>query len=114
MSEEINAVIDNLCIKLGTASQVLIPELAKYHIATTISALVICIVLLIVSAWICRKSIKIVREDEFDTAAAIGLMLSVVVIIVLVICIGVQVVTLVGWIASPTVSAIEDITRMVR
>lgn len=46
MSEEVNKIIDNLCEKLGTSARLLIPELARMHIAEAVVTIVISVAVL--------------------------------------------------------------------
>lgn len=45
-SEEINAVINNLCEKLGTTASQLLPEIAKMKTAECMTTVIICFVVL--------------------------------------------------------------------
>lgn len=108
MGNEINVVIDNLCNKLGTTVENLIPELARYHITMQIMGIVLCVVVIFVGVGLYHKGIK---TDDFyadDWLIAIGIFLAVVATFVAIIL----VVQLTGWIASPTAAGISKLIHL--
>ena len=108
MGNEINVVIDNLCNKLGTTVENLIPELARYHIAMQIVGIVICVVAIFVGVGLYHKGMK---ADDFyadDWLVAGGIFLGAVAAFTAIIL----VVLLTGWIASPTAAGISKLIHL--
>lgn len=107
MSEEINAIINNMCDRLGTSAKLLIPELARLMIAEAVTMLVVSLLMVIVGIICIRKSFKTAFADALTF---IGMGVSIIGFILTVggIC------SLVGWLASPTAKAILEIIRMVK
>ena len=62
-SNEVNSVIDNICNKLGTTLDVLIPEMAGYSIARWSIGLVLGSVFIIATIYCLIKILKM-RNDE--------------------------------------------------
>lgn len=111
MSDEVNAIINNLCDKLGTSANLLIPELAKLRIAETVILLVAFALVLAVGIIFFKKSYKFGKDEDAVIAyAIIGLTLSIFGFSLCVI----ELYTLVGWLVSPRAKAILEIIRMVR
>lgn len=67
--ENINEIIDNLCNKLGTTAEYLIPEYAKMRIAEGITAIVVCAILLAVTGLFLRWVIKKYAATDYHTDA---------------------------------------------
>ena len=118
MSEEVTKIIDALCEKLGVAGKYLIPELARKNIAQDVAAIILTAVIVVVMAMVIRSVLVIRRvrekkgEDTSDTTYAI--VVPVIVIGIAFIAFAVFVCDLVGWLASPTAMAIEQITEMIK
>lgn len=115
MSNEINAIIDNLCQKLGTSATYLIPELAKKEIAETavglIFAVLVGVILVYLMMWIVKRMGEelIDMEDVFFFFIFPGFALLIDSVVIAVFA-G----NLAGWIASPTAKAIEKIAEMIK
>ena len=58
MSNEINEVINNICEKLGTTIDKVMPEYAKYMVVTNIKDFIIGIILLVFTAILFRSLFK--------------------------------------------------------
>ncbi len=110
MSEEVSKIIDMLCEKFGTAANTLIPEMAKYHIATSAFATIMGLLMMVVGAVIFPKCRQYDVKGKGDS--------MFVVIPIVVFAIGFMTFCfmcsdLIGWIASPMGSTIDYIlTRM--
>ncbi len=105
MSEEINAVIDKLCDKLGTSASLLIPELAKLKTIECAVRAGFFLVILIFGLHYLPKAWRYDhRKNNYDYSFMTALPASIVLIGI----IGVMLYTvgLVGWIISPTAKAI--------
>ena len=108
MSEEINAVIDKLCEKLGTTAQCLIPEMAKLGIAEAIVGIIFSAVILVVGIRLVPKTLK--RDDRECSSWSIVLAVIMVADVVMLWC---SVLDLAGWITSPTAKAVKEIINTV-
>ena len=62
--EEVNKVIDNLCDKLGTTANTLIPEMAGYQIAEHAIWLVISLIFIGMAITMVVKIIRMKKADE--------------------------------------------------
>ena len=113
MSKEINAVIDNLCNKLGTSAKFLIPELARMHIAQGIFSSVVSAVIFIICIYFARKAWAYDHRDDNSMWEndSCWIILPMVVGICSFIWLSTAVYDL---IASPTAMAITEIARMVK
>lgn len=115
MSQEINAVIDNLCQKLGTSATYLIPELAKKEIAETAVGLIFAVLVGMILVYLMKRIAKQMEEEQIDMEdgffffifPGFALVIDFVVI-------SVYAGNLAGWIASPTAKAIEKIAGMIK
>ena len=120
MSNEVTKIIDTLCEKLGVAASVLVPELAKYNIARLAFLTVIQAVISIVVALIVTKLVKLaISDDEMDLeekclALLLVNVIPVVILAVFVACTIQSATNRIGWIASPTASAVKEITSMIK
>ena len=108
MSEEINAVIDNLCEKLGTTAQCLIPEMAKMGIAEAIVGIIFSVIILAVLIRLFPKTLK--RDDKECSSWSIVLAVVMVADVIILWC---SVYDLAGWITSPTAKAVKEIINTV-
>ena len=64
---DVNATIDNICNKIGTTADILVPEFARYKEYSYLSGIIICTICIAVSAsliWIGRKIYEKVDSDE--------------------------------------------------
>lgn len=109
MGADINAVIDNICEKLGTTTEFLIPELARREICTNVATLLMSLIFIIIALYFLPKAWKY-DCDNMD---------SVITVIPFLVLAGscvffvISVVDLAGWIASPTASSVIEIVEMV-
>lgn len=112
MSEEVTKIIETLCQKLGVAASVLVPELAKYNIARLAVASAFG---LLITAWLFAITHKLFRkhDDDFEAAILTALFPGLATLI-LTVATCMIIVDLVGWIASPTASAVMEITSMIK
>ena len=119
MSEEVNAIINNLCDRLGTSAKLLIPEIAKLRIVESVVMLAIFLVILIIGLYFLPKVWKYdhrIDEDGYQYSCDDSVWFIVPSVITFVGFIGttIHVFELVGWFASPTTKAILEIIRMVK
>lgn len=115
MSEEINAIIDNLCEKLGTSAKFLIPELARLRITEAVVMLVIFSFVLIVGLVTLPRAWRYDhREDAGFLEDSAWTILPAFLIFAGFIGVTAQAVSLAGWIASPTAKAILEIASMLK
>ena len=121
MSEDMTKIIDALCEKLGVAGKYLIPELARKNIAQDVASIILSAVVVLVMAMVIRRIREEKGADMFDTTADTFDTTYVIVAIVAMIVIGIAFIVfavfvcdLVGWLASPTAMAIEQITGMIK
>lgn len=111
--ETVNTIIDNLCAKFGTTLQNLIPEMARMSIAEEIAVIVICIIIIIIiyklSMKIWKRSIEMSDPDE-----ATPLIFTITGGVFFVGILSFSVISLIGWIASPTAKTIQMIIGMIK
>lgn len=115
MSEEVNKIIDNLCNKLGTSAQFLIPEMAKMHITELAVSAFIAGIIMAISIYFIPIAWKYDHRkdrDRFDESFWIVVPLSILFISTAFFI--PALVELAGWIASPTAKAVMEIVKMVR
>lgn len=118
MSAEVTEIINTLCEKLGVAANILVPEMARYYIARLIFLTLIETIFAIVVAIVFVKIIKRLLGDAntedadwWDRSMPIFFadLIPGILLIFLVLSALSGMVDLVGWIASPTASAVREI-----
>lgn len=120
MSKEVEQIINTLCDKLGVAANILVPELAKYNIARLAFLTVIQAVIAIVVALIVTKLVKIAMSDDemdLEEKCFVLFLVNIIPVIILAVFVGCTISSatdLIGWIASPTASAVKEITSMIK
>lgn len=119
MSKEVEQIINILCEKLGVAANILVPELAKYNIARlaflTVAYITAFAVIAVVIVKIAKWALN--QDLDFDDASLCIFFLELIPglsLIVLTVIIVSNATNLIGWIASPTASAIKEITSMIK
>lgn len=119
-SNEINAVIDNLCGKLGTAKDALVPEMARMYTIGSAFNTAVCVVVLAVLLYILKRNLTKIKNDirnndlsynekwnaEIITAISGALSLGFFV------GFWVNAYELVQWISSPTAKVFECILTL--
>lgn len=123
MSSEVTEIINALCEKLGVAANVLVPEMARYYVARLTFLTVVQTVLAVVMAVVVAKITKRLLSntdtgdtDLWDRAMTILFadLIPGILLIVLVLSALSGAADLIGWIASPTASAVREITRLIK
>lgn len=115
MSQEINAIIDSLCQKLGTSATYLIPELAKKEIAEAAVGLVFEVLVGVIVVYLMRRIAKRMEEEQIDIEDSFFFFIFPgFALLADFIMISVYAGNLAGWIASPTAKAIEKIAEMIK
>lgn len=120
MSTEITEIINTLCEKLGVAADILVPEMARYYIARLTFLTVVETILAVVMAVVVVRLIKwsLSNEDEYWDDRVVSVFLTClvpgVVLVILMCCAITSVTDLIGWIASPTASAVKEITSLIK
>lgn len=120
MTEEVTKIIDTLCEKLGVAANILVPELAKYNIARltflTVAQTILAVVMAVVVVKLVKWSFGNEDADFEDKALSVFLTCVIpgVVMVILTCCAIASATDLIGWIASPTASAVKEITSMIK
>lgn len=119
MSNEVTEIINALCEKLGVAADILVPEMARYYIARltflTLIETIFIIILAIVFARIVKWILSVEDAglgDKLITIFLVGMLPGVLLIFLLVSTVA-NAADLIGWIASPTASAVREITRLI-
>ena len=123
MSNEVTEIINTLCEKLGVAANVLVPEMARYYIARlafltlveTIIAIILGIVFARIMKWILGIHSKADSDWEDDLvfpALFANLFLGIIVIFLVLSALS-NATDLIGWVVSPTASAVREITRLI-
>ena len=111
---EINIVIDNLCEKLGTTVEYLIPEITKVNTVSAIYGIVIFGIFTVISVLIFRYSWKKYHaEDCYDDLGPIlGMATAVMTGVITISLMLSNVGELIKWISSPTAMAISKLMGM--
>jgi hypothetical protein len=115
MSDEINAVIEKLCEKLGTSAQFLIPELAKLKIVNSTVMVVIGLFMTVVGVYFLPEAWRYDHredKDRFDDSFLVLVPGAIVLVGFVFMTTGIY--DLAGWIASPTASAVLEIVNMLK
>lgn len=114
-SEEINAVIDNLCEKLGTTASKLLPEIAKMKTAECIVTTVIITCITVLTTFCVAYSFRKNVAEQWDSEAWAGMFIvSCIVELFVVVIFGWTITDLAGWLASPTAKALFAVIDMVK
>lgn len=120
MSSEVTEIINTLCAKLGVAADILVPEMARYSIARLTFLTVVQTVLAVVMAVVVVRLVKWSsgNEDEDWDGKVLSVFLTClipgVVLVSLVCCAITSATDLIGWIASPTASAVREIMGLIK
>ena len=123
MSAEVTEIINTLCEKLGVAANILVPEMARYYIARlifltlieSIAAIVVAIAIARIMKWILVET----TDADFDLDERVPMifftnLIPGVLLAILFIAAVSSAADLIGWIASPTASAIREIASLVK
>lgn len=114
-SEEINAVIDNLCEKLGTTASKLLPEIAKMKTAECIVTTVIMACITMLATIFMAYSFKKNVAEQWDSEAWAALFIvSCIAELFVVVIFSWAIIDLAGWLASPTAKALFTVIDMVK
>ena len=115
MGSEINNVVNNLCEKLGTSMDRLIPELAKLGATESFMLFIISVVIFSAGMYFLPKAWKYDHEDGnglfYDRAFTIIPFLMIVIFFTIGAC---SLINLSGWLASPTAKAMLKIVSEVK
>lgn len=120
MSKEVTEIINTLCEKLGVAASVLVPEMARYSIARltflTVAQTILAVVMAVVVVKLVKWSFGNEDADWDDKALSVFLTCVIpgIAMAVLTCCAIASATDLIGWIASPTASAVKEITSMIK
>ena len=108
MDEKINAVINNLCEKFGTTAEFLVPEIAKYEIATDVVWIIFSTVLIIILVIIAVRSHRVMEYDDgYEVLFFVSVFLVFIFAAILCGCVS----DAVGWMVSPYGAVVQMITR---
>lgn len=122
MSSEVTEIINTLCEKLGVAANVLVPEMARYYIARlvflTLVETIFAIIVAIVFAKIMKRLLSNTDTEDTDLwdrtmTIFFADLIPGILLIILVLSALSGATDLIGWIASPTASAVREITRLI-
>ena len=120
MGKEVTEIINTLCEKLGVAANILVPEMARYSIARLVFLMVAYGIIAVVVVTIIVRLAKFFFNSNklaVDERAIAFFMTSLIPALVLIFLCIVTILTtadLIGWIASPTASAVKEITSMIK
>lgn len=120
MGEQVNAVIDNICEKLGYAASEITPEMARCMIAkdvATITASAVVVIVCIILFVALRKSYKVaIDKDPYEGGVPqfIGMATVVIVSFVFLVIAYGTVIELTGWLTSPKASMFQYVLKMVK
>ena len=111
IGEQVNEVIDNLCQKIGSTQEMLVPEMARLCIARSWVDAVFCGVLFLLCSIGLIVSIKSYKEDD---NWVIGIVVFSIVAFVFLFLLWASVSNAIQWQAAPTAKAVEYIIELVR
>ena len=111
IGEQVNEVIDNLCQKIGSTQQMLVPEMARLCIARSWVDAVFCGVLFLLCSIGLVVSIKSYKKDS---DWLVGIVLFSIFAIVFFCLLWASVSNAIQWQAAPTAKAVEYILELVR
>ena len=117
--ENVNSVINNLCVKLGTTVEVLIPELIKYKRTEATIDLIIYSVVILLTGLLCKKYVlKLIpaedEEAEVTVVKILGLIVLGSIMVITSISFFVTLHNLVVWTVSPEGASMEYILRLLQ
>ena len=118
IGEQVNEVIDNLCQKIGSTQEMLVPEMARLIIARSCVNVAFCALMCIVCILIIVKWARAMKNEkcgweEQETWSMFAIFSG----IALFICFGFlwfNVSEAVQWQAAPTAKAVEYILELIR
>ena len=119
-ANDINNVIDNLCSKLGTAKEVLLPEMARMYTIGCAFNTAVCVVVMVVLMYIIKRNLAIIENDIRDNNlsyderqnAEIITAISGVSFVGFFVGFWANAYELAQWIYSPTAKALERILTL--
>lgn len=118
MSKEVEQIINTLCDKLGVAANILVPEFAKYNIARlcflTAVQTILAVVMVVVVVKLVKWSLGNEDENWDEYAGFLTCIIPGLAMVILTGCAISSATDLIGWIASPTASAVKEITSMIK
>ena len=103
MTNEVNSVIDHLCAKLGTTSNMLISELAKLKVTQNAFLVILSSIVLVLSAHYIKVAWKYDKENDFDS---LWFLIPATFFVGFFIAFVVGIYELIGWLTSPTAMSI--------
>lgn len=118
IGEQVNEVIDNLCQKIGSTQQMLVPEMARLIIARSCVNAAFCALMCVVCILCIVKWIRVMKDDdrigdEQDMWTVIAIF-SGFALLICFIFLWFSVSEAVQWQAAPTAKAVEYILNLVR
>lgn len=115
-SSEINAVIDNICQRIGVAKEMLVPEIAQMCFTRHLVNSIFSIILLVIAAIILHRSLKIHGSEksswEAQQYAEIAMLFSGLASVGVFIGLWLNVYEAVQWYAAPTAKTFEYILTL--
>ena len=121
MSKEVTEIINTLCEKLGVAASVLVPELAKYNIARlcflTAVLTILAVIMIAVVVKLVKWSLGNAEDEDWDEKGMAVFLTCIIPGLAMAFLTGCAISSatdLIGWIASPTASAVKEITSMIK
>ena len=118
IGEQVNEVVDNLCQKIGSTQQMLVPEMARLIIARSCVNAAFCAILCVVCILLIVKWIRVMKSEnsrwqEEETWATVAIV-SGIALFVCFCFLWFNVSEAVQWKAAPTAKAVEYILELVR
>lgn len=113
--DNINEVIDNICTRIGTTAERMVPEYARMKITSSAVLLVLLLVIFAVSIAAVRCAYKRYKEDEYDearTGALLGAVIFAAVASFVFLIFGVDaILTITKYSAAPYAAFIEEMLK---
>ena len=116
--DNINEIIDNICAKIGTAAERMIPEYARMKVASNTVLLMFSVVVLAVSIVAVRYAYRWYKKDEYDDTRSyvlIGTSVFTVSAVLLFLILGIYaLMTIIKYSTAPHAAFIEEMLNGAR
>ena len=118
IGRQVNEVIDNLCQKIGSTQQMLVPEMARLVIARSCVNAVFCAIMCLVCILLLVKWTRVMKDrgcgwEEHETWTMISFV-SGIALIIFFVFLWFEVSEAVQWQAAPTAKTVEYILELVK
>lgn len=111
--ENINEIIDNICNRLGTTVDFIVPEYIRMEIISKVAAILICIIISVLLRFICKKLDKLREADcNYEELYICSVYANIIISIFLLIGILFSIADLAKALVSPYGYFVSELIRM--